>query len=112
MMCCVCQARALLLEVTEPLVELKEGDARIRLLKGLLGTASAMLVSAESWAGEEDCMALPILRVMIQLQERIHEEAGVHVLDPEFAESCRARIKHQAITLAVPNHSGARESEL
>ena len=73
-------------------MELRDRRGRLKMLQGLIGTASAMLVSAESWAGDKDCMLLPILQVMIQLQERVSEDDGTNVLDPGFVEDCKVRV--------------------
>ena len=60
-----------------------------------------MLVAAESWAGDDDCMLVPILRTMVQLNERVADEGGAQLLQDDFVEECGKRIENIEDELAT-----------
>ena len=60
-----------------------------------------MLVAAEAWSGDEDCMVVPILETMIQLNQSTFEEEGKQLLQDDFVDECKGRISKIQQELAM-----------
>ena len=60
-----------------------------------------MLVAAEAWSGDEDCMVVLILETMIQLNQSAFEEEGNQLFQDDFVDECKGRINKIQRELAM-----------